>query len=128
MKKMCVAALLGYLVLIWAGAGQTQDASAPRELLDRAVKAMGGEAKLAALKIVTLQTKGTYFLKDKTEVSFTDNWLVAADRFRLELSAQSNGEQFQETWTINDAVAWRWESQGDTTTRLTADHLRTLSA
>lgn len=126
MKKIWVALLLG-VASIWAGAGQTQDKTAPKELLDRAVKAMGGEAKLAALKVLTLRTKGSYVLKDKAEVSFTDDWSMAEDRYRLELRAQSKGEQFQETWTSNGGVGWMWESLGDTTTRLPGEHHQYLS-
>ncbi len=126
MNKICLASVVIFLSLAVAGLTQTQNSASSQELLDRAIKAMGGEAKLAALKVMTLRTKGTYFFNDKIEISFTDDWSVAEDRFRLELSGQAKGEQFQETWTINGDQGWLWESQNDKTTRLAQDLLLCL--
>jgi hypothetical protein len=49
------------LVMGLAGAGRADDAGELRAIIDKAIKATGGEEKLAKYKAITVKEKGTYY-------------------------------------------------------------------
>ncbi len=115
MRKTCLASLSFCLALAGAGLGRAEDRSAScHELLDKAIKAMGGEAKLAALKVAIIKTKGTFLFLDRIETTFSDEWFVDGDRYRIYLTGEvkgQQGQQFRESVVINGDQGWLGEDQ-----------------
>jgi hypothetical protein len=84
-----------------AGLGDEQKA-----LVDKAIKAMGGEEKLKKLDGMTLKGKGTFHV-DNMDVPFSfDGSSLALDRFRLDLEATVNGMQMKVLLVFQGAKGW----------------------
>jgi hypothetical protein len=75
----------GVLALIFVFASRADDADQARAIVDKAIKAMGGEEKLAKFKTHTWSAKGTYYGMGDG-VPFTANYAVSfPDKFRFEV-------------------------------------------
>lgn len=61
MRNFMYATTIASVLLIGAGAVRSGDDNEARAIVDKAIKAMGGEAKLAKLKAMTWKEKGTYY-------------------------------------------------------------------
>lgn len=95
--------LMSALILIVVKSGQAEE---PASVLDKAIKATGGEAKLAKLQAVTLKGKGTY-QSDGMKLPFTLSWWSqGADKYRQVIEMEAKGGKSQETWVMNGAQAW----------------------
>jgi hypothetical protein len=87
--------------------------------IDKAIQAMGGEAKLGAAKAVTWKTKGKLRFGDN-ENSFTSQTTVAGlDRYRQEFKGEFGGNQVKALVVLNGDKAWR--RFGDMTMELDSD-------
>ena len=92
------------LFLVATATGYGQDA--PATLLDKAIKATGGEAKLTKLQAMTIKGKGTYF-QDGQKLPFVLSWWnVGADKYRQTIEIESMGAKSQETWVMNGKDGW----------------------
>ena len=83
----CVCGVLAVGVLIlWNSLVRADDQSEALKIVDAAINAAGGEAKLDKLKIVSMKGKGTVHEGDQEAGTFTLGGSVQGlDRFRLEL-------------------------------------------
>jgi outer membrane lipoprotein-sorting protein len=61
MFRMCKCALVAVLALSFAGVVRADDPTEARALLDKAIKAAGGEEKLGKYKAMTWKASGTYY-------------------------------------------------------------------
>lgn len=112
MRKACLASLSFCLALAMAGLGRAEDRPAScHELLDKAIKAMGGEAKLAALKVAIFKTKGTFLFLDNTDTSYSAEWFVDGDRYRIYLDAEIKGRAIRTSVVINGGQGWLCDDQ-----------------
>jgi hypothetical protein len=75
------------LALPFTTALRADDADAARAVIDKAIKAAGGEEKLAKFKSHTWKNRGTYYGMGMTDgVPYTANYAVAwPDKFRFEV-------------------------------------------
>jgi hypothetical protein len=78
---------VGFLALPFTTALRADDADAARAVIDKAIKAAGGEEKLAKFKSHTWKNRGTYYGMGVTDgVPYTANYAVAwPDKFRFEV-------------------------------------------
>ncbi len=87
-------------------AAHSSVAQEPASLLDKALKATGGEAKLAKLQAVSLKGKGNY-TADNQKLPFTLSWWSqGADKSRQIIEMEAKGGKSQETWVMNGGQAW----------------------
>jgi hypothetical protein len=96
--------LLGSLMLGRVGG---QDKPDPAAVLERGIKALGGEANLVKYRAATWKAKGTYYgLKGKGD-EFSGEWAVQPpNHFRADVEFQRNGVTFHEVRVINGDKGW----------------------
>lgn len=93
------------MLLIAPSSGRGQDATSAT-LLDKAIKATGGEAKLTKLQAMTIKGKGIYH-QDGQKLPFTLSWWsVGADKYRQTIEIDAMGAKSQETWVMNGKEGW----------------------
>jgi hypothetical protein len=74
-------------LLAAAGAARADDASSARKIIEQAVKAAGGEAKLAQFQAFTIAEKGTYFgMGDGVPFTATVSANLPKNQYRLDVT------------------------------------------
>ena len=92
-----------------------------KNIIDKAIKAHGGQEKLAKLKAVTMRLKGTLH-QPGGDVPFTGEMVTqGADQSRLVLDGESNGAKFTFVQVLNGDKGWH--KINDDTQELNADQL-----
>ena len=77
-----------------------------RAIIDKAIQAMGGEAKLAEFKAVTWKSKGTLRFKGTTR-HFTSEWAMQGPKqYRKAKDYDENGQRFTTTLVLNGDKGW----------------------
>jgi hypothetical protein len=103
MRDLVTVVLAVSVTVAAAGADEPADA---RAVIDRAVEAAGGSAKLAGLKAYTQKAKGT-FHGPGGPVAFTGTWTVNwPDQVRAELDSESGGMKFHVVQVIAGDKGW----------------------
>lgn len=109
--------------VLLAGSFMTRACAADdaKAVVDKAIQAMGGEARFNAAKAFTWKTKGKVRFGDN-ESDFTAQTTVAGlDRFRQEFGGAFGGNPFQVVMVLNGDHAWR--KFGDRAMEITGDDL-----
>lgn len=103
MRQLCFGAV-AFCVLAAGVANVRADADQETQaIIDKAIKAAGGEAKLAKLKAVTLKTKATLRHGD-VESSFSGEWSFSGlDKF----SCEGEVDGTQQRLVLNAKGGWR---------------------
>jgi hypothetical protein len=84
----------------------SDDAAAARAIIDKAVKAVGGEAKLASAATYTQKVSGK-FHGPAGVVAFTGDWAVSLpDRLRQATESESDGMKFRAVRVIDGDKGW----------------------
>src|SRR5208282_5412821 len=84
-KIVCASLVLGSL-LAGVGLVRSGDDKDARAIIAKAIKAAGGEAKLAKLKASTWKEKGTYYGMGDDGFPYTANYAIQwPGQFRLEV-------------------------------------------
>ena len=101
----------GVLVLaVFATGLMTQtraDEAEAKAVVDKAIKALGGEEKLAKVKAYSTTSKGKVFFGGN-EMPFTGKaTLEGTEKFRSEFNGELNGNAFQGVTVLNGDKAWR---------------------
>jgi outer membrane lipoprotein-sorting protein len=94
------------LTLAAAGAARADDKADARAVIDKAVKAMGGEEKLADMKAITFKAKGKFYgMGDAIE--YTGDWDVQPpDKLRFQLDFDANGMKFTFVTVFDGKQGW----------------------
>lgn len=100
------------VVLIAAVPVQADDQAEGAKVIDRAIKAAGGEAKLKTLKAVTLKGKGKVHENSDIEFSFEAS-VDGLDRMRLDLEAVEGGQQHKIQVVSNGEKVWAKKENGE---------------
>jgi hypothetical protein len=106
------------LFLTLAGAVRAQDAQA---LVDKAIKAAGGEEKLSKAAIVSWKTKGTITFMDNENEFETQVTVQGLDHYRSELTGNFGGNPVRGMTVVAGDKGWR--NFRDNLTDLDADRL-----
>ncbi len=102
MRTTCLVALALLLLGGAAPAGETTEA---RAVIDRAITAAGGEARLGRLKAAEWTCKGTAHAS--TALDFTERCFAQwPEQFRYESAVEVRGEKFQRALILNGARGW----------------------
>src|SRR5690349_10045994 len=96
------------IVVVLMGCGSAKaDESAARAILDKAIKAMGGEEKLSGIKAVIVKGKGTIVL-DGDDVPFTFQTTARGiEQYRTTYEGMAGGEKFTGATVIDGDKGWR---------------------
>jgi hypothetical protein len=103
-RLTCLAAAL---VLIAAGVARADEQADLRQLLNKAVKAMGGADDLARYRAATIKAKGTWYGLDANGVPYTGEMFVThPDKMRLRFESEVSGINFTYVRVINGDKVW----------------------
>jgi hypothetical protein len=98
------------LCVVAGTSGVARSADEPRELIERAIKAAGGEEKLSQKVGIALKIKGTVYLPQggDTKVTFTADGFNQADgKSRLDMKAEALGQKIEMIQVTGDGIGWR---------------------
>jgi hypothetical protein len=104
MKRLLGAAFVVGLTVCGSAKADEQAAKA---VLDKAIKAMGGEERLAKIKAFAIKGKGTIII-DGDDVSFTfQSTARGIDQYRSTYEGTAGGEKFTGAVVIDGDKGWR---------------------
>jgi len=96
------------------------DDAAVNAILDKAIKALGGEAKLSKLQAYSTKSKGVITFGGNENQLVAEATVAGIDRFRQEFEVEAQGNQFKGVVVLNGDKGWR-KRVGDNTIELDAD-------
>ncbi|HLJ95738.1 MAG TPA: hypothetical protein VKU02_21355 [Gemmataceae bacterium] len=115
----CVAAIV--LALAAAGGARADDKADLRAVIDKAIRARGGEEKLAQVKAVHFKGKGQYYGMGAA-IDYTDEWNIQPpEKWRIQLQFDVNGMKFTFLMVFDGKKGWR--KINDDTVELNPDEL-----
>jgi hypothetical protein len=120
MKRFFVAALvLGFLACQVTPA--SADEKEAKAVVDKAIKAAGGEEKLANARALSWKVKGTITFNGNDGEITGQTTVEGLDHYRSEFEAEFNGNMVKGVVVLNGDKGWR--KTGEETTELDADFL-----
>jgi hypothetical protein len=105
--KRFLGAVLATALLSAFGAPARADDKGVNAILDKAIEALGGEAKLGKLKAFTWKTKGTVTIAGNDSEFTGQATAQGLDRYRSEFEADFNGAKVKGLTVINGKKGWR---------------------
>jgi hypothetical protein len=121
MRNILSTALTGCLALVLTGSVRAADADV-RALIDKGVKARGGEANLAKFPANTWKGKGKFYGMGADGIEFSGEWSsVAPLRARGEIDFEVNGMKVRFVRVLNGDMGW--SKAGDEVEAMDADTL-----
>jgi outer membrane lipoprotein-sorting protein len=97
---------LGFVCLVLPGAVLRADED-PRRILDKAIQAMGGEAKLAKWKAVTFKSSGKFYGFGGDAAPYKGEWaLEPPDRCRVSMEGEGQGVSYRFVIVCNGDHGW----------------------
>jgi hypothetical protein len=109
------------LVVAAALPARADDAAAARALVDKAIKAHGGEANLAKFTAATVTMKGTFHGMGQ-EIPFTGEVATqGADQLKINIEVEAAGQKFRIVNVLNAGKGWT--KFGDDTREMSKDEL-----
>jgi hypothetical protein len=88
-------------------------------ILDKAIKALGGEEKLSGIQAATWKAKGTRSFGGKESEFTSQSTVQGFDHYRREMESEFNGNPFKFVMVLNGDKAWR--KFGDNNKELDSD-------
>ncbi len=99
---VCLAAALA----VAAGAARADEKDNPKDVIERAVKAAGGEENLAKHKAETFKGKGKFYGGGEG-VDYTGEWNVQRpDKMKVEITTEAGGMKFTFVRVVNGDKVW----------------------
>jgi hypothetical protein len=107
--RRSVGAFLATALVLSTRCGVTADAPDAKEVINKALRALGGEAKLAALeaKAVATKTKGTLRYGGNVGDLTITTTTMGLNKFREEFKGDSDGNEVKSITVLNGDKAWR---------------------
>jgi hypothetical protein len=106
MRCNLILSLSACMFLAYTSGARADDAADAKALLEKSIKAYGGEAKLSKIKAMTMKSKGKYYGGgegvDYTEVTF---WM-APDKERNEIMYETDGKKNTLIMVFNGDKSW----------------------
>jgi outer membrane lipoprotein-sorting protein len=100
---LTAAVVLG---LAAAGAARADEKADARALIDKAVKALGGEDKVAAKKALTFKSKGKFYGLGEAIDNTGDFSVQAPDKIRMQIDSSVNGMKFTLVVVFDGKQGW----------------------
>jgi hypothetical protein len=119
-KRFLVAALVTGFVACHGNPARADEKEA-KAVIDKAIKAAGGEEKLAKARVLTWKTKGTITINGNDGQVTGTTTTEGLDHYRAEFEADLNGNTVKGVIVLNGDKGWR--KFGEETTEMDADAL-----
>src|ERR1051326_7999557 len=106
MKRFSLETLI-VVFFIALGAPARGDEAAVTAVLDKAIKALGGEAKLAKTGAYSRKGKGSITIQGNTSDLTSESTIEGLDRYRNEFEGEFNGNKVRGVVVLNGDKGWR---------------------
>ena len=106
MKRIIAALLVATFFSLGARVGADTDASS-LAIIDKAIKALGGEEKLNAVKAASWKTKGTITFGNNENAFTSQNTVQGFNHFRRVFEGEFNGNKVTGVTVLNGDKGWR---------------------
>jgi hypothetical protein len=107
MARFLGAFLVSVFVCSLAGPVRAADANDAKAIVDKAIKALGGEEKLSKVKVATWKSKGTITIMGNESPITTQTTLQGLDHIRQEFELEFNGNQVKGMTVLAGDKGWR---------------------
>jgi len=118
MQRIISGVALALVLSAVAGAARADDADV-KSILDKAIKSLGGEAKLAKLDAYSTKIKGTLSFNGNDNSFSSVSTVQGLDRFHSQFEGEFGGNKVQAVVVLNGDKGWR--KFGDNSMDLDAD-------
>jgi hypothetical protein len=110
MPSVPAKVVLGWLILLLSARAGAEE---PRAVLERAIRAHGGEARIARTKIGRIQAKvtGNFGPGGKLDATWEEIFDLP-NRFRRTIEGQYGGKSIHWEFVVNGMVGWNREGEG----------------
>jgi hypothetical protein len=116
-----LGAMLAMVLVSGASSSARGDDNDANAVLDKAIKALGGEAKLRQAEAIAWKAKGKSF-RDGSESAFTNETIAQGlDHLRMEFEEENDGNLVKGLTLVNGDKGWR--KYGDNARELDGDRL-----
>ncbi|MCI0460398.1 MAG: hypothetical protein L0Z62_25885 [Gemmataceae bacterium] len=89
-----------------AGLGRAEDAAAARAVIDKAIQAIGGQAKLSQFKAASWKAKSVVPTPRGQVVLAEEGYAQLPDRFRQDVAIQTDGRTFRQGVILHGDQGW----------------------
>jgi hypothetical protein len=104
--KRFLGAILAILFLSSQGSPARSDESDPKAILDKAIRALGGEEKLQKAEMATWKVKETITFNENNQLKMQAT-VQGLDRYRSEYQGEFNGKAIKGVNVLNGNKGWR---------------------
>jgi hypothetical protein len=106
MRRFVTASLALGFILSGLSLSRADEAADMKALIEKGVKSLGGEEKLAKMKGSTIKAKGKFYgFGDGIDFTSTTSTFLP-DKLRNDIEGDSNGMKFSFTQVYNDGKGW----------------------
>jgi hypothetical protein len=109
MRSYFLTSVCAFLFPLLAGAAAAEDA---RAILDRAIEAHGGAARLERTKRGHLKGKTETYKENLTSKYEMEEWLDLPDRYKLWSVSSSSDTPYHREYAVNGKEGWKREGKG----------------
>jgi len=107
MRQFIGVVLVTVFASALAGSAWAGDDKDTKAILDKAIKALGGEKKLGAVKAVTWKSKGKITFGGNDNEFTSQSTVQGKDQFRSEFEGDFGGNKIQGVTILNGDKGWR---------------------
>ncbi len=107
MTRTIVALLAMAFVSVWSSPGRAAEATDTDAILNKAIKALGGEEKLSKAKNASWKAKGTVSFGGNNNEVTTETTVQGLDHARREFEGDFNGNKFKVITVVAGDKGWR---------------------
>ncbi len=106
MKALCIAAAVAVFVGLASVPGRGDDAQV-NQVLDKAIKALGGEEKLSKATALSWKTKGKLTIEGNENEVSTQSTVEGLNHYNAVFEGEFNGNKFKGLVVLNGDKGWR---------------------
>src|SRR5262245_48701205 len=106
MRGQVCGALAVVVFFAWSGVGRADEQLEALKIVDAAIKAAGGEAKVAKLQALTLKAKGTVHVPNEEGTFTVEGTGQGLGRLRLDLEATIKDNSVKLLLIVNGDKGW----------------------
>jgi hypothetical protein len=101
------------VVLAVSGLTRADEQADLKAIVDKAIKAHGGEDKLSKIKVVSTKAKGKFYGMGADGIDYTlESFIQAPDKMRIKIEGEAMGNKFEFTQVINGDKGWVTMGEG----------------
>jgi hypothetical protein len=104
MRKLCIVMLASAVSVAMSGLARAADD--PKAVLEKGIKALGGEEKLAKFNAYSMKSKGKFYVQGSPNDFTSEVTVEGLDHSRSKIEGEFNGEKFEVTSVLAGDKGW----------------------